>query len=1117
MKIRFCLAACVNRLQRKSAFDLRTVRRASHVYSITSALVLMYTISVSAQQTTGAIAGTVKDGTGALVTAANVTATNLDTSFARSTKTDGEGNYYLQHLPVGAYRLEVEGSGFKKFVQSNIVLTVDQTQALNVTLEVGAANQTVEITTAPSLMNTDTAGLGRLVSPEEITNLPLVNRNAYAELSLTVGVQANSTSSASNPNGTPNFVVGAPGVQVQVNGSIDEGSPMVSYYLDGGQNMSGIRNYGNAVPNPDALQEFRVETANFAAEYGKMSGAIVTVVTKSGTNQFHGSLFEYNRNTDLNAVPWGSATNNPYHRNQFGGTVGGPILRDKAFFFFSYGGLRQSVGAQYTGGLLPTAAERAGNFIGTGITPINPATGLPYPNNQVPVDPVVTSMLADIPLPNLAGTTNGYTSFTAFPTNQTEYLGKYDQSIGSNDHLAVSYFTLNSVQDASGGGNFFWTTTQSFSRQQNVNISDVHTFTGTTANEVWLTYIRVAGGRVNLPATPITAFGSNFTTQGPATLPNISVSGYFTVGGGLAGPVSNTDYYSLRDIVSFTKGRHTLEIGGELSLEKNMFAANLANFGVFSFTGKAPLGTTGNALSDFIAGNVASMEQDTPYHGLLNSWNGSIFVQDNFRVKPGLVLNMGLRYDIPEPPVESQNLTATFVPGVQSTVSHTAPLGLLFPGDTGVARGIISTPGNHISPRLGIVWDPFGNGRTAITAAGGLFWGSVSGNEWNQPANAQPFAIRQTFANITSLENIYGNAVSFPNGNPFPYIYSASNPRFLPAASPETIDKGFRYPLTYQLNSAIQRQLPGNLSLTAAYVGALTHHVPFENDENYAQWAPGASTSQTSLNARRPYDPGVLGTVSALVTSPNTAFHSLQISVRKPLSHNFSLGGYYMFSKTTITITGAGAVGTASGAQDFNNLWEEKGLANTDRAQMASMSGIWNLDYYTGGNLLIRVLANGWTISPVVSLNSGAPFTVTTGTDNNADSYNSDRPNYVPGVSPYLSPHRSRVTAAGAWFNKAAFTPNGPGLPGGIGPGGSDGNVSTNTLRAPGYRDIDLALRRTITFEHGIKFQISCEATNAFNMVSLSAPNTTLSSPNVGKVTSAYTPRLIQLGARLTF
>lgn len=1079
-------------------------------------------ISALAQQTTGSITGIVKDSTGALVSNATVKATNVETGLSRTAKTGGQGDYSIQYLPVGNYKVQVTAVGFKRYIQDNVTLAVDQSVAVNATVEVGAADQTVEVSTAPPLVDTSSAEMGRLVQPEEITNLPLVNRNAYAELSLTVGVQSNSSSAASNPSGTPNFQVGVPATQVQVNGGIDEGAPMVSYYLDGGQNMSGIRNYGNALPSPDALQEFRVETTDFSAEYGRMSGAIVTAITKSGTNHFHGSLFEYVRNTSLNAYPWAPVgvkpTNNPYHRNQFGGTVGGPLLKDKAFFFFSYGGLRQSVGTQISGGNVPTPLERTGDFSQSGITLKNPAGGT-FLNNKIPVDPVVAKMLALIPVPNAATGSNprAYNTFVAFPTTETEYLGKYDQSIGANDHLAVSYFTLNTVQDAYGGGNIPWMITRSFSRQQNVNISDVHTFNANMANEAWLTVTRVAGGRVNLPTTSISSFGSNFTTQGPTALPDISIAGFFSSGGSFAGPVSTSDFYSIRDMVSLNKGKHSLIMGGEVSLDKNMFAANLQNYGVFTFNGKAPLATTGNALGDFIGGYVASMEQDTPYHGLLSTWYGAGFIQDNFRALPNLTFNLGLRYDISEAPVESQDLTAAFIPGQQSTQSPTAPLGLLFPGDAGIGRGIIGTPKYHVSPRVGVVWDPFGDGKTAISAAGGIFYGSVSGNEWNQPANAQPFAIRQVFSNIASLENVYGNAVSFPNGDPFPYIYNKATPKFLAAASPETISTKFQYPFTYQANMSIQRQLPGNVSITTAYVGAMTHHVPFEYDANYAQWAPGASTSQTSLNSRRPYDPGALGTVSQLVSSPNTAFHSLQISARKPMSKSFSLGGYYMWSKTTITAAGAGAVGTAGGAQDMNNLWEERGLASTDHAQMASISGIWTLEYYRGSNWTAKNILNGWTISPVVSLTSGVPLSMSTGVDNNADGFSTDRPNYVPGVSPKLDPHRSRAAVAAAWFNTAAFIPNGPGVAGGIGPGGADGNVPPNTIRAPGYKDVDLALRRTFSFEHDIKFQVSGEATNAFNMVSLSAPTTTLSSANDGKILSAYTPRLIQLGARLTF
>ncbi len=242
------------------------------------------------------------------------------------------------------------------------------------------------------------------------------------------------------------------------------------------------------------------------------------------------------------------------------------------------------------------------------------------------------------------------------------------------------------------------------------------------------------------------------------------------------------------------------------------------------------------------------MEQDTPYHGLLSDWYFAGFLQDNYRLVPRLTLNLGLRYDVQLSPVESSDLTATFVPGVQSTKVPSAPLGMLFPGDTGVPRGIADNRLHHISPRVGIAWDPFGDGKTAIRAGAGVFYGSVSGNEWNQPANAQPFAIRQTFNSITSFSNVYGNPASFPNGDPFPYTYNPASPRFLPAASIETIAENYQWPVVYQMNAAVQRQLPKNVSLTVAYVGTLSHHLPFMLDKNYAPYAPGASTSQASIN-----------------------------------------------------------------------------------------------------------------------------------------------------------------------------------------------------------------------------------------------------------------------------
>jgi hypothetical protein len=1095
--------------------------------------------SAHAQQITGAIAGTVTDPAGAVVPNASIQATNTGTGFSRTATSDSSGAYLIQYLPVGTYTVEVTTPGFKKFIQQNLVIAVDVTQTLNIVLGVGLATETVTVTDAPPLVNTTTETLGRTVTPEEINTLPLVNRNAYQEISLTPGVQSNSSSMQSNSSGSPNFVIGVPSTQVIVNGGIDGGVPMVSFYLDGGINMTGLRNYGNALPNPDALEEFRVETSNFGAQYGKMSGAVVTAVTKSGTNKFHGSAFEFVRNTAFNAYPWGSTSNAPYHRNQFGGVIGGPIKRDKAFFLFSYAGLRQTVGTFLTNVLVPTALEREGDFTATSTNLVLPGTKINMigtnssPNCQTPrqncapaslLDPTAANLLKTyIPLP-ISG--QSYSGFYTTPTNQDEYLGKYDQVLGDKDHIQASYFTLKSVSGAFGGAsttsNYLpaYSVNQSNARQQDFNLSDVHTLDATKANQVWLTFTRVAGGRVNLPAVSLGDLGSSFTIQGPKALPQLAVSGYFSAGGALAGPVSTTNFYGLRDVFSTILGRHTLNFGGEISLEKDAIVGNLYNFGVFNYNTTGPT-TTKYAIADFVTGSVANMEQDTPYHGLLNYFYYAGFVQDSWKVTPRFTANLGLRYDIQESPVESQNLTAAFVPGQQSTVVPAAPKGVLFPGDTGIPRGIAPNQYGHVSPRVGFVFDPFGDGKTAVRAGAGIFYGSTSANEWNQPANAQPFAIRQTFNSITSMTNVYGNPASFPNGDPFPYTYNPASPRFLPAAAVEAIDPRYKWPVSYQVNAAVEQQFPGGISMQTAYVGNFVRHVPYGIDGNNPVYAPGASTSQASINGRRPYlgannvNGATLGQV-ILITSGQTAnYNSLQVSVHKQLTHNFMLNGFYVWSRS-IWSANASAIGLGT-AQNFSNLSEERGFSDNDRRNVANISGIWNLDYYHGANGWKKQLANGWKISAIAFIQSGNPVNITTGTDNNLDGYNNDRPNLLPGANPFLDTHRPRNISTQAWFNKAAFTPNGPGAAGGTGPGGADGNTPRDFLRAPGYRDIDMSLQREFRIREGMAFQFKADSTNVFNLVSLNAPNATLSSPNAGKITGAAPNRIIQLGARLIF
>jgi len=1086
---------------------------------LSTALVLcMGTLHASAQGITATIVGTVKDPQGALFPGATVKATNADTGFTQTATSNGTAEYRLGGLPVGRYVLEVDAQGFEKFVQNNILLTVDQTQTIDVTLTVGTQVETVTINEAPPLINTSTSEVGRTLEPTEIVGLPLVNRNANTEISLTAGVQSNSASPTNSSS--PNFVSGLPSTDVVVNGSIDAGVPSVSYYLDGGINMTSYRNYGNQLPNPDAIEEFRVETSNFSAAYGRMSGAVVTALTHSGADQFHGSLFEFLRNTDLNATPWNSTLNAPYHRNQFGGTLGGPIKRDKSFFFFSYGGLRQSTGTFLSGGVLPTTAERQGNFSGASILPVDPTTGQPYDYNGVPgwippsdLDPTAQNIMQDIPLPN--GPNNTWTGYFVGPLDDNEYLGKINQQISSKDQLTASYFTIKTTSNTFGGGNLPWDTEYTAARQQDINISDDHIFSPTFSNETWFTYTRVMASRINSPGKSLADFGSDFTIQGPPALPDIAVSGYFTLGTAYAGPILGDDFYSLRDMATTTKGKHTLVYGAEASLDKEPQVADEEDFGVFSFATSTP-NSTKNALADFVTGKVGTMEQDSPYTVLMNSWYTGFFLQDDYRITQRLTLNLGVRYDLTTPYVESRNQEQTFVPGVQSTVVPAAPQGLLYPGDKGVNRGIIDLRKHHISPRIGLAWDPFGDGKTAVRAGAGVFYGSPSSNEWSQGTTGQPFAIRQPYNSIESLTNVYGNPASFPDGDPFPYTFNPGHAQFLPAANASAIAENYQWPLTYQLNAAVERQLPGGVSVTSSYVGTLSHHLPFEADANYAAYAPGATTSQASINSRRPYDPGALGGTWVLGSSPTASYHSLQITAKKQMSHNLMLNGFYVFSKSFYSAD-PGAVGPSSITQDFDALSEERGPSDFDQRHMASISGMWNVEYYHGTNRILKTVANGWQVAPILSFNSGLPLNIETGADENDDGYTTDRPNLLPGQNAFLNPHRGRTAAAAEWFNTSAFVKNGPGT--GIGIGGADGTTPRNYLRSPGYRDIDIGIYRNFQLSEKTKLQIRGEATNAFNLVDLGAPTATLSSSIDGKITSAVanSNRQIQLGARLSF
>jgi hypothetical protein len=1047
-----------------------------------------------AQITTTTIYGTVTDRSGATVPNAEIVATDVGTNFSRTAKTGASGDYRIDLLPVGDYRVEVAAQGFKKFQRSGIVLEINRTARVDVALEVGAANESVTVVGDATQVNTDNAQIGRTVENAEINSLPIVGRNVYTLLTLTPGVDSSANS----------IVLGYPEQRTMINGGVDGGAGSVNYYLDGGNNMTGLRNTGNIAPNPDAVEEFRVITNSYSAEYGRFASGVINIITKSGSNQFHGSLFEFLRNNDLNANTYGSVlATPPLHRNQYGGSIGGPVIRNKTFFFGTYSGLRQITSNFFNGAIVPTALERVGDFSQSKTKPTDPTNNAaPFGNNMIPLsrfDPTALNILKTyVPLANSAGSIWQGTSPS--PYNTDEFLAKVDHSISDRQRLSLSYFETSGNTSIPGGGNLIWSTQNFIWRQHNANASDTITLTPSIVDQVWLSYTRNFGARLSTPQMSLGDLGSQFKIQGTPSLPQLTVSGYFTLGQAISGPEAGTNFYSLRNVLNWNKGKHTFKLGGELSLDKDIQQTLLNNYGVFSFTGTKA--KSSNALSDFLLGLPITMNQDAPVLALDNFFTGALFAQDDWKITPRLTLNFGLRWDVQQAPTDPQDKEATFKLGVQSTVlPATVPKGLLVVGDPGVGRGIVSTPLTHFSPRLGFAWDPFGNGKTSIRAAAGLFYGSVSGNEWNSTSNFQPFAVRQQFPNVTSLTNPYG---ALPGGaSPFPFIYSPKNPGFIFPAAIYGVAPDFRWPYTYQLNFSVERQVWKDVTVTAAYVGSLARRLPFAVDLNYPFY--NSTATSANVNARRPIDTNILSTIQSVESVMNTSYHGLQITAEKRMGKHFGAKGFYTFSKAIEDATLENNTVNGS-AEDFRNLALDRGRSDFDRRHVSVTTFIWDMSYFDKTNPFLKAVINGWQLSSIITLQSGLPFNVTTGTDVNLDGNNNDRANLLG--NPFLDPNRSRAAVTAAWFNTAAF---------GIPAPGADGNTQRNLMTGPGSKNVDLAIVRNFRIRERMSFQARGEFTNVFNLVNLSNPTASLNSALFGQIRGANGMRQVQLGLRLTF
>jgi outer membrane receptor protein involved in Fe transport len=1154
-------------------------------------------IGAQAQLTTASLSGSVVDPSGAVIPHAKITLTQTDTNFIRIATSKDDGSFHEEFLPVGPYRVSVVAPGFKTLERSGIVLSVMQDATLNLTLQIGGESQTVSVTADVPLVNLSSATLGASISNEQIDNLPLISRDTYQLLSLTPGVQANNNSNS----------LGFIEYHVYINGSTDDFTGQVSYYLDGGLNMTGLRNSGNEVPDPDAVSQYDVQTNNFSAQLGRYAAAVVSMVTKSGTNQWHGSAFEFYRSRNFNAVTHNQQTKSPYVTHRFGATFGGPIRHDKDFFFGSYGGYRFATSSAYVSSV-PDVAQMQGDFFEN--TPAvdatdspasasdcknaptaadnaaiqfwvcNRATGLPYAKNTLPstaLDPTVQNVLKYLANGNLTGpiantghltqnpTAFGDTKYThreydAAPQTNNEFLIKTDHQLTPSHRVTLSYFRYNSsVASLPGGLTSSWTYSNYAATQQNANVSDTWTISPRTVNQAWLSYTRQFGGRIPVPNTDTWAtFGSDFGISGLPSRGQISDTNWFGLTQAITGPKAGTNQYGIRDVLNTTRGKHTLYLGGEFGLEKDFQQTSLDNYGVFAFTTSAGA-RTNYSLSDFITGYPNSFEQDTGEYADANYFNYAVFAQDDWHILHNLTINLGVRYDWQQAPTDSQNRETNFIPGVQShafstvnisgkTGNQLAPIGMLFPGDPGVPKGGAFTPVNHVSPRVGFSYDPFGTGKTVIHGAGGIFFGGIAGNLWELPSNFAPYAVRPTFSKVTSMTHPYENdPTEFPGGvNPFPtltFVPGTGTASFLALNQVSSIDSHFRWPFTYQINFGIQQQIGSRLAFGANYVGSLNRRQPIYEDLNPAQFnvtaagtsgpsctdttkACGYANTSSTVNNRRILNSEYGASAAAplysnvynIQANQGSNYNGLQVTLEQRLTHRVSAKGYYTWSHT---LASSNLDGTSLNniILDYNYQYlEKRQRSDQDRRNMVSASVVYKPDYFTGDNRLFKNVLNGWTLTAIVTTNSGQPFTVTTGVDNYFDGQGNNRPSIVPGQIPKTLKQGSRKAESLDWFNKAAYCVTGStGCPG-VGPLNLIGNERPAQLSDPGYRDIDASLVRDIQLHDRLKFEFRGEAVNVFNLTNLSGPSTAMNSSTFGEITgSGGSNRILQVGGRFLF
>ena len=1092
------------------------------------------------QQTVGQISGMVRDESGALVPGVAVSATDAATAIVRATITDDGGYYVFAGLPVGTYDITASLSGFKRYQRIAVKLDVNAKLTVDATMSIGDIQESVEVRASSVQVATSTGEVARMITGEQVTQLALNGRNYFNLLQITPGVSASfrpfdlvaNTGAISN--------VSVSGLRSSMNFITIDGVDN----MDHGANTSHLNNL-----SIDALEEFKVLTSSFSAEFGRSAGAAINLVTRSGTREFHGTFYEFFRNDVLDARSFFALSREPLRFNDFGYTIGGPVYwsnkwntdRKKAFFFFSQEWKRIRTAAGFTRtGLVPTLEERSGDFRNSRLAcPRDPLTRQPFPNCVIPstrMSPNGSRLAAIYPLPNRSGPGNNFVASPIAENNTREEVARADYNLSNDSRLYARYVHDNfEIPDPFGlaGGNPFPLPT-GWDRTGDNIVANLTTVLGPRAvNEFSFAVsgnfqLRTLEGESFTRKTHGLTFPEIFPVNRLDRRPNVSITGFTAITGtGL--PFQNYHHkFIWKDNYSRTMGTHNVKMGFQIvRYRSDHEPTELNDNGSFAFSASAT-NTSGNPLADALLGNFFSYgETERKVRIFVRTSDYEFYVTDNWKARPNLTLELGLRYQLLLPNVSRLNAHSTFVPRLfdpaqtpelnRTTGTITPGTGDLFNGVVicgegftkaaigreplasdpeskrffrGLPRSCVDTRKNMFGPRLSFAWDPFGKGKTAIRGGGGIFYDRAG-------------VIRVTADNIPFRREvtIFDGNVENPAGG---------TSRITPL-SMIAVPEVFPVPTVYNWSFGIQHELPSQILADVSYVGNRARHLLRNRNLNQIPLGARIRNPGVTADALRPYL-GLGNITMSPETSASSWYDSLQVSVNRRLAEGLSFGIAYTLSKALNDADGDG-----SGPLDAYNLRLEKSASNFDRRQMLIFNYIWRLPFFKGRRGVAGHILGGWELSGITSFQTGLHSSVVGVGGDPGGFFGGGRADRIG--DPNLPRGERRLAR---YFDTAAFvcpgTSQGP--TGGRTPcprRGEAGNSPRHIIEGPGMNNWDLSLFKNNKLSERVGLQLRFEAFNIFNHASFAGISANFDAANFGQVTSALDARIIQFGLKLIF